>query len=631
MFDSVRNNKKMVQVFLVLITLPFAFWGVESYVRDTGGAADAAKVGDSTISVQEFQTALREQQDRLRQQLGGKLDPAMFETPAMRRAVLDSLVTQRLLTLQARQARLAVTDAQLAELIFSIPQLQYDGKFSKERYAELVAARGMSKEMFEAGLRNDLLLQQLPQAVGDGAFGGKLPAQRWARAQLEQREIAEFRLAPDAYLAKVTVADAAVAAYYEANTSRFELPEQVRADFLVLSQEQISAQIVISEDDIKARYTAKAATYTQAETRRASHILLRADKGAAEADVKAAQAKADELLAQVKAAPNEFARIARENSQDPGSAARGGDLDWFGRGMMVKPFEDTVFALKDGETSGIVRSDFGFHIIRLTGIRAEKVKPLAEVRAELQSELRREQAARRFAETVEAFGNMVYEQPDSLHPAAEKWKLTVQTSPWLPRGGKLPPPFDNAKLAAAVFAGDAVKQRRNTEAVEVAPGILVAARVADHKAAALQPLDVVRDVIRKQLMTEEAATLARKDGEEALARLKRGEQPSVAWGAPRTVLRAAPAGLTPEAAAAVFAVPAANLPGYAGVATGTGGFSIYRVGNVKAPGDDDLRLAALAQQYQRLVADEEFTAWVAALRKRYPVTINSAAIEQKAQ
>lgn len=631
MLDIVRNNKRITQAFLALITLPFAFWGVESYVRNADSGAGVATVGGSTISQPELQSALREQQDRMRAQLGGKLDPAMFETPQMRRAVLESLVTQKVLAQQAQQARLTIGNEQLAQFIAGVPSLQESGRFSKERYEAVVAAQGMSKEMFEARLRQDMAMQQLMLPVSDAGIGSQTAASRWTAIQLEQREIAQVLLMPEAYAGQVKLAADAVQKFYETNRKQFELPDQLRAEFLVLSRDALVAQAVVGEDEIKAYYQSHADRYRAGETRRASHILIPVAKNATEADAGAAKAKADELLARLKASPGDFAKLARENSQDTISAAKGGDLDWFGRGAMVKAFEDAVFALKEGQTSELVRSDFGFHIIRLTGIRPEQVKPVAEVKGEIVAEIKREAGAKKYSEAVEAFGNMVYEQADSLKPAAEKWKLEARQTQWLSRGAKLQPPFDNKKLVDAVFSDDAVKNKRNTEAVEVAPGTLVSARVLEYKPAALQPLETVKGDIERRLIREEAARLAIKDGEEKLAMLAKGEAVKLAWSAAHNVTRMDAKGLPPEALRAVFKADVGKLPAHVGAGFPGSGYALYRISSVTAgeQGKDDARGRSLAQQYGRVMAEEDFAAWMATVKEKYPVTINKAALESK--
>lgn len=631
MFDYVRNNPRLIQVFLALITLPFAFWGVESYVRNAGSGDDAAKVGGSKITMQEFQRALHDQQERLRPALGGR-DPAVLDSPELRRSVIEGLVSQRLLAVHAAKVNLSVSDEQLRQFIMSAPSLQVDGKFSPERYEMLVQQQGLSKEGFEARVRQDIAAQETVTAVAAASLPGRTAADRWIAAQLEERSIGESLLKPDAYTSKVKLAPDAVKNFYEANRKKFELPEQVRAEFVVLSQAKLAGQFTPSDDEVRKYYQDHPERFKVPEERRASHILILAKKDAPPAEDKAAKAKAEELLAQVRKNPADFAKIAQQNSQDTGSAAKGGDLDWFGRGMMVPAFEQATFSLKEGEISGLVRSDYGYHIIKLTGIRPERTKPLAEVKGEIAEQLKQENAAKKYAEAAEGFTNTVYEQSDSLQPAADKYKLPIQkTDGWIARGGQAAAPFSNPKLAAALFSDDAVKNKRNTEAIEVAPNTLVSAHVTDYKPATVQPLEAVAPAIEKELVRQEAEKLAAKDGEDKLARLAKGEKVDVAWSASRVVTRAYAPNLAPEAASAVFSADVAHLPAYAGAAV-PGGYALYRIDQVKpyaavAGAEEPPRAKALRERYRQVVAEAEFGDWLAALRQRYGVEINKAVLE----
>ncbi len=634
MFDLVRNNKKIIQLVLAIIILPFALFGVDAYVNG-GGRDEVASVGDVSISSAEFQENLREQQDRLRKQLGGAIPQEMLDTPVMRRAVLQELVNQKLLQHYAMDTHIRVSDADLVGFITSVPGLQENGKFSRERYEALVAAQGMSVEMFEARVRQDMLIQQAVMAAGNGALSAPQSAERWLAAQLEEREIREFSLLADQFMTKVAKPDGEVVKrYYEENRKRFENPEQVKLEFLVLSQEKLMAATQVSDADIEAAYKANAARYSTPEQRQASHILIRADKNAPEATVKEASDKAEQVLGQLKAAPGDFAKLAKQYSQDPGSASKGGDLGFFGRGMMVKPFEEAAFALTQGQISPVVRSDFGFHIIQLTGIKPERARPLAEVRGEIAAELKRQMGAKQYAEAAEAFTNMVYEQSDTLKPAAEKYGLTVQTTDWIARGAQMMPPFNNPKLMQAVFADDAVKQHRNTEAVDVGGNTLVSARVLAHRPAEVESLDSVQPVIEKALLREAALAMAVTTGEAQLTKLKAGEKVDLSWGNVRNVSRLAAANLPPEGRQAIFAVAGQNVPAYVGAKT-PAGYAVYRIEKVKpfepaaTEGEVASRAMTLRQQYNQVIAQEEVMGWIDTLRERYPVKVNAAALEKK--
>lgn len=631
MFSTIRDNKRLVQGFLVLITIPFALWGVETYIRNATVGDDAATVAGAKVSQQELRAALNEQQERLRAQAEGQFDPAMFETPQVRRMVLETLITKRLLASQGRDARLAVSDQELAKHIASIPAFQENGQFSKTKYEAVLSAQGMRQEVFEARLRQDMLTQQLVFPVIAGSLPGRTAAEHWVKTQLEQREVAEARLMAEDYLARVSLPPDAARKYYDANQGKFKSPEQVRAEFVVLSRDALAGQVIVSDAEIKAAYDARIDRYKEGERRRASHILIAVAKDAPEADVKKARAVAEEILAKLKQAPGDFAKLAKQYSQDPGSAQQGGDLGWFARGAMVKPFEDAAFQLSEGQISGIVRSDFGFHIIRVTGAQAERVKPFAEVRDELANQLKQEAAAKKYAEAAEAFGNMVYEQGDSLAPVAEKWKLAVQRTGWLSRDAKLPPPFDNAKLAAALFSDDVLKEKHNTEAIEVTPGVLVSARMVEYQPAVVQDFAAVKAGIEKYLTQAEAVRLAVKDGEEKLARLLKGEAVDVKWSTPRPVNRMLTRDIPPDNLRVIFGIKSGRLPAYAGGGL-PDGYVIYRLDSIKSLDGDEQQEAmvqAMEERYRQVIAEEEAVAWLTTLKDKFPVKVNEAALEKR--
>jgi peptidyl-prolyl cis-trans isomerase D len=620
MFDAVRNNKRIVQVFLVLIALPFAFFGLESYVSDGGTATDVAKVGEIKISQQEFQNVMREQQERLRNQFG-QIDAKMLDNPEFRKAILDDLVDQRLLALEAAQRRLFVTDEGVRRAIAGIEAFQQDGRFSNERYEALLRAQGMSPAGFEAQVRRDLTLQQLAGTIGQTGMLSRTVGDRVLALQTEQREVQEIRLSVADYLAKVKLADDAVRKFYDENSKQFETPVQVKAEFVVLSLDGMSVNV--SEAEVQAWYDGHKDRYQQPEERRASHILIASESLGKEK----AKAKAEEVLQEVQKKPQAFAELAKKYSDDPGSAVQGGDLGFFGRGMMVKPFEDATFALQAGQISGVVESDFGFHIIKLASVRAAKEKPLSEVRGEIEAQLKQSAAARQFAESAESFSNMVYEQSDSLQPAAEQFKLKIQQSDWLTRqSASNAGPLSNAKVLETLFSEDSIKHRRNTEALEIAQNTLVSARIVDHKPAASQPFEAVEQSIRQRLTLEEAQKLVVADGQARLAALKAGED-KLSWGAVKRVSRMDARALPAPAVQPVFRMATSKLPAYTGVEVPGAGYVLYRLNKLEV-GDklDDIRRQGLNAQLANLSAQRDLQMYLAALRARYKVEINDKAL-----
>jgi peptidyl-prolyl cis-trans isomerase D len=620
MFELIQKRKRLAQVVLVLLVIPFAFFGLESYTRLSGGRDDVATVNGSPITQAEFAEELRRQQDRLRAAFGPNIDTEALDTTESRLALLDSLVSQRLLADAAQRGGLSVSDEQLRETIAAVPAFQGENGFSRSNYEVLLRAQNMTPQMFEARLRHDLALARLTEAVRGSAITSHTVTERLEAIQAERREVQEALVAAQPFLAQVKVSDAQVQAYYEANPAEFRVPERVRAEYLVLSAEALGRRDAVSEADVQAAYEARASQYRVDEQRRASHILVKTEE------------EATKLAAEVRRNPGRFAELARKHSQDPGSAANGGDLGLFGRGMMVPAFEEAAFRMKEGETSAPVKSEFGWHVIRITGVQPAKVRPLAEVRAELAAELARQQGARRFAEAAEAFSNMVYEQSDSLKPAAERFKLPLQTSGWISRAVPTPDAgvLASPKLQGALFADDAVKARRNTDAIEVAPNVLVAARVVEHQPESQKKLEDVRADIERRLRAQEAARLAQQAGEARLAELRKGTGAGPGWGVPKAVSRRSPQGVPAGALRQILAADPAKLPAYVGAARGTEGYMLYRVAKLLEPEPKtEAQKAAERARAAQLAGARQLDAYVASLRARADIEMRQGSLEKK--
>lgn len=631
MFDFVERHKRVIQIFLALVAMTFMTWGIESYTRFRTGADTIAVVNDAKISEREFTEELRRQQERLRSIFGRNFDPSAMDTPETRAALLEQMISQRLVASEAVRASLLIGDDALLETITAIPAFQAGGKFSKEQYEAALRGQGQSPASFEATLRYDMSVGQLVRSIAETAIVPRAVAERLAVLENQKREVQQAMIPAAQFVPQVQVGEAAIKTYYDANQAEFRTPERVRVEFVVLSAGQLGAAEGVTEEELKKAYESRASQYRVDEQRRASHILIQAPADAKPAEREAARKKAEDLLAEATKAPARFAELAKKHSQDTGSAGTGGELGLFGRGMMVKAFEEAVFSHKEGDIFGPVESEFGYHVIRVTGVQAAKSRPLEEVRNEITADLVKQKGQKKFAEVAEAFGNLVYEQPDSLKPAAEKFKLTVSSSGWLtkapaPETG----PLGNAKLLAALFSSDSIKTRRNTDAIEVAPNMLVSARVIEHQAEGMRPLDAAKADIEKKLKQREAARLAQQDGKAKLEQLLKGGDAGLKWTETKAVSRRAPEGMPPDALGKVLAVDAAKVPAHIGLDRDDG-YAIYRVSKVlplEARKDDQQK--ADRTSAERGAGSEQYAAYIEGLRARATIEIvNKGALEKK--
>ncbi len=630
MFEFFRTHSKLALGFLLLLIIPsFVFFGIENYARSTGGDnAAVAKVDGRTITRAEWNQVHQRYVERVRRQSPTQ-DLKSLDTPEARRETLDGLLRERALMAAARDLHLTPSDARLQRLFQTDEQYagirNPDGSVNRE----LLAMQGLSSELFAQQLRQELAMQQVLSGVTSTALAPANTAKLSLDAMLERREVQLQRFDPAAYRAQVNPTDADIETFYKSNDALFRAPEQAVIEYVVLDLAALGAGVLVPEEDLRKYYTENASRYTATEERRASHILIKAEAGLPAADRKAAKERAEALLAQVRKAPASFAELARKNSDDPGSAAKGGDLEFFGRGAMVKAFDNAVYAMKVGEISNLVETDFGYHVITLTAVRGGEKKPFEAVRPEIEAEVRKSLAQKKYVEVAEQFTNAVFEQSDSLQPVIDKLKLTkltatVQRTPLPGASG----PLASAKLLEAVFGNDAVRNKRNTDAVEVGPNQLVSARVVQHTPARTLPLTEVKDGVRSGLVQQQSAALARKEGEarkEALAKAPAETLPvsltlsrTQSQGAPRSVIDA------------VLRADPAKLPVVTGVDLGPQGYVVLRVTKVVPrelpPGGD----APLQAQYGQAWAAAESLAYQDALKKRFKVEIKTAAVAEAA-
>ncbi|KVG32864.1 SurA N-terminal domain-containing protein [Burkholderia diffusa] len=631
MLDFFRNHQRLMMALLLLIVLPgLGFVGIQGFRGFFDDSANVAAVNGHKITRVEFDGAFRQQIDQARQALGGQFDIKAFDTPEHRKQVLDGLIQQRVLADETQRLHLTASDNAVRDALMSDPMIaslkKPDGTIDVQRYAQLLSFQGMTPEQYQERVRYSLALQQIPASIVASAFTPKGPAQRLSELAAQQREVQALVLKASDYAAKVQPTDAQLAAYYDAHKQNFATPETATIQYLVYSPAAAAASAQPTDADIKKFYDDNPTHFRSEAQVRVSHIFIAAASDASAADKAAAKAKAEQLLADVKAHPDQFAQIAQKNSQDAPSAAKGGDLGFITRGSTAggKAFDDAAFALKQGDVSGVVQSDLGFHILKATEVKPSVVKPFADVKDQIAVDLKQQYAAKAFSDNAEGFTSTVYEKAKTLQPAADKYKLTIQTATVTPAPNpQLPPtsPLNNPKFLAAVFANDSVKSRNNTQAIDVGNNTLISARVTDYKPAAVPALDTIKDAVRQKVVAEQAAELAKKDGAAKLAELQKSKSAD-GFTAAQKVSRTQSQGLTPAALSAVYKIDAKTLPAYVGVDLGADGYAIYRV-NAVIPGTavDPQQLAAAQQQMAQVEAQSEDEAYLAALRDRSKVKL----------
>ena len=627
MFDFVRRHTRIMQFLLFLLIFPsFVLFGIQGYNRFREKGEPVASVNGVEITQSEWDNAHRVQIERMRNSMPN-IDVKLLDSPEAKYSTLERMVRDRLLQVAAEKSHLAVSDQRLANELQQNPNIaslrRPDGSLDLERYRELLAAQGMTPESFERQVRFDLATRQVMAGLGASSFAPAALADVALNAYYQQRQVQLVRFNAADFVGKVNPTQAELEAYYKAHADQFMSAEKADVEYVVLDLASVEKTVSVPEADLKTYYEQNQARLASLEERRASHILINAPASASAQDRAKAKAKAEELLAQLQKSPDKFAELARKNSQDPGSAEKGGDLDFFARGAMVKPFEDTVYALKKGETSGVVETEFGYHIIRLTDIRTPKQKSFEEAREGLQVEVRHQLAQRKFAEAAEQFTNLVYEQSDSLKPVAERLKLDIKQAVQMGRepvsGNAV---LSNPKLLAAIFSADSIEKKHNTEAVDVGTNQMAAARITHYSPARTLPLEEVKARVHEQVVKQQAADLARKTGESKLAEFKATSQAQA--GETLTLSRDQKLQVPTQVVEAALRANTKALPTWVGVDLGQAGYAVVKVEKVLSRED------AAAQnrdrehnQFAQWWASAEGLAYYNLLKEKFKVEIKA--------
>lgn len=523
MLDRIREGSQsiVIKALLVLIALTFALAGIGGYITNQPEPA-VAKVNGEEITRMDFDRAVENERSRQQQQLGDfyatlAADPAFNQR--LRSQVLNDLVNQKVVELYARDAGLRVSDEQVKAAIRNIAAFQVAGQFDNQTYQMTLNGLGYTPDGFAELMRRDLARTQLLQAIVETQFA--LPTEASAVQQLlnQQRSgaYATFELAN--YLSSVEVTDEEIAQWYDANQSRFNVPEQVKVEFVALDADTLAESIEIDETAVREWFEQNRAGYETPDRYRFSHILI-------EGDDEAARAEAQEVLTKLTEGAD-FAELAAEYSDDIFTAETGGDLEFLEKGLMDPEFDEAAFALQEvGDISGVVSTSFGYHVIKLTDIEKGSSTSYEEVRDEIVSEMREERVKQAYYELQQKASELAFDVPDTLQAVADETGLTVRTTSWFNRNNA-PTALNNPAALQQVFNQDFIAEGLNSDLIETSDTQAVIVRVLDYQAASVKPLDEVRAQVLDNVRTEKAQAAARQDADALAAALRAGETTDV--------------------------------------------------------------------------------------------------------
>ncbi|MDP1680185.1 MAG: SurA N-terminal domain-containing protein, partial [Burkholderiales bacterium] len=467
--DTMHEKMKglAARIILGILIIAFAWTGIDTYNKSGGSVQTVAQVGERQIALPIFEEALKKEQSRLRE--AGEKNPAILNSAELKMAVLERMMREQLLIQQAAKLGYSANEASILAAIKNEPMFQENGQFSEARLKLVLENNRLNLKQYIASIAQETLSRELIAFQADTGIAPRAMGERLAQVMAEQREVSKAVVRVENFAPQAKVEAQKIQAYYDKHPELSRVPEQARVEYIVFTPEAVLAQLQVSEADAKAYYDKHAEQFALPERREVAHILIRVAPDAKPADKQAARDKAQQILTALQQNSKQFADLAKQHSQDPLTAAKGGALGIIQRGTIFPQVEQIAFAMAVGEVKGLVESPAGLHILQVKAITGGGQRSFAEVRDGVLEAAKRDMALRKFNEEVEQFGDMVYAKSDSLKPAADKYRLTSQTSDWFERQGPAQGLLKNERLVNAIFSGDTTKGKRNTEAIEVAP------------------------------------------------------------------------------------------------------------------------------------------------------------------
>jgi|TARA_B110000037_G_C17123010_1_gene506691 peptidyl-prolyl cis-trans isomerase D len=622
MLEKIRNNtqSKFAKVILAIIIVPFALFGIDSYLSSSGSNVWVAKVNGESIGLQSYQNALLGVREQMTEQ-GESPDPAVFENPEFKKAVLEGLITSRLIHQEIIKSNFNISQDQLNEYVVNMPNFQRNGKFDQATYDQIAKNANLTPRKLDEEIRKDMAKQQVKDSLKKLVLFPEKLIKPMVNIAYQKRDVSLYEMRLEDYKKKIKVSKKEAREFYDANKSSFIMPEQVKINFIVYSVAGIIPTIKIENNEIKKYFEDNIGKFQGNQKRKAKHILLGFNSDVSADEKEKIKNKAKELLKKIKKSPKEFDTLAKKFSQDSESAKKGGDLGFFSRGMMVKEFEDVVFKLKKNQLSNIVETEYGYHIIMLTDIKGEEVS-FDSVKAQIKGELIFSKAQEIYLSQAENFNNIVYEQSDSLKPAAEKFGIEIQDSQWLSAdaASKF---FNNNAFSQAVFDPIAISEKKNIAAIEVSPNNLISARVVDFKKSAPKSFEDAEEEIRNFLATRNSQKLLIEDGDNLILALKSGDK-KIDWIDELVIDRIDKQGLSDPIVEAIFKINSTIIPNFEGIYDpNTEEYIIVRLNKtITDDVTDELSVDIFKDEYMQALTDEIDSAYTKDLREAASVKIN---------
>lgn len=598
MFNVVERHQKTVKGILIAITATFVVWGVSGYLDMGGDDGYVAKVGSNKIYTQD-------------------VDNAMSQNPSQaqdKMQVLFGLINRQLLINALQDNHMSVTTAQLQQAIIAIPMFQTNGKFDVKKYEDYLKQSYSTSAKFEQNVSQQILIEQIVNFFKTSYFASTTFQNKFIALLSRERNVSQYVVDTQQFYSKINVTESDINAYYKQNIVKYTLPDQVKLQYLQVSLDSLATSLKVSDAEID-KYLQDHPNSGSNEQVDVSHILFTVPNGATAEQTAQVKVKAEQVLTQVRANPAKFAELAKQYSQDPGSAANGGDLGFFSKGVMAKPFESAAFSMKKGQISDLVQTQFGFHILKLNEIKGNDV---ASLRQAAQEQVQKQKAQQQLQSVVDQLNDVSYNQPDSLAPAAQKTGLTLQTSDWVAKGATQGL-FSNPKLQQAIFTDDVLNKHHNSEVIDLGNGSSIVVRATEYQAAKQRPISEVTPEIINALKAQQAQQMAASVGQQDLAQLQQGKL-KLNFANPQNVsLLGQSKDIDPMAVRQIFAAPA-QFPSYTGAVNASGAYVIYQVNSQAVDKTLDQQnqkvITQLADQYSMM----NLNAYVGSLRSQYKVS-----------